>query len=145
MSADNPFHATSLIIDGRALLIVGRSGSGKSDLALRLIDRGALLLSDDYTRLERRGAALVAMPPSTIAGKIEVRGVGIFEKAFASEGRVALLLDLDAEAERLPEAPIATRRLEQIDIPVLAFSPFGASAAIKAELALIRHGLGGAS
>ena len=145
MSADNPFHATSVVIDGRVLLIAGPSGSGKSDLALRLIDRGALLLSDDYTRLERRGDALIATPPPAIAGKIEVRGVGIVEMAFASEGLVALLVDLDAEVERLPEAPLATRRLEQVDIPVLALSPFDASAAIKAELALIRHGLGGAS
>lgn len=143
MSNDNPLHATSLLIDGRALLIAGRSGSGKSDLALRLVDRGAELLSDDYTRLERRGDVLIATAPPAIAGKMEVRGIGIVELPHAPEGPVALLLDLDADVERLPPQPLPTRMLEDIAIPVLAFTALEASAPIKAEQALIRHGLGG--
>ena len=62
-------HATCVAIDGRALLIEGRSGAGKSDLALRLIDRGATLVSDDYTRLTRSGDALIASAPETIRGR----------------------------------------------------------------------------
>jgi serine kinase of HPr protein (carbohydrate metabolism regulator) len=141
----NPIHASSVMIDGRVLLIAGRSGSGKSDLALRLIDRGALLVADDYTRLERRGAALIASPPAGIAGKMEVRGLGVVEMAFASEGPVALLLDLDSPPERMPDDTLPTADLEGIAIPTLPFAALEASAPIKAERALHRHGLGGPS
>lgn len=139
----NPLHASSVLIDGRAVLIAGRSGSGKSDLALRLIDRGALLVADDYTRLDVRDGRLIASPPSTIAGKIEVRGVGILELACAAEGIVSLLVDLDAAADRLPEEPVPTTPLEGIAIPTVALAAFEASAPIKVEHALRRHGLGG--
>jgi serine kinase of HPr protein (carbohydrate metabolism regulator) len=70
-------HASCVAIKGRAVLIEGRSGEGKSDLALRLIDRGAVLVSDDQTICQRRDGVLHATPPATIAGKIEVRSVGI--------------------------------------------------------------------
>lgn len=144
MTPANPLHASSVLIDGRVLLIAGRPGSGKSDLALRLIDRGALLVADDYTRLERRGDALIASPPAEIAGKIEIRGVGIIEMAFAAEGPVALLLDLDEHVQRLPDEVPASVRLEGVDIPCLSFAALEASAPIKAEQALRQHGLGGA-
>ena len=70
-------HASTVAIQGRAVLIEGLSGSGKSDLALRLIDRGAALVSDDYTLVKHRGDGLVACAAPNIAGKIEVRGLGI--------------------------------------------------------------------
>lgn len=143
MRIENPLHASSVMIDGRVLLIVGRSGSGKSDLALRLIDRGALLVSDDYTRLDRRDAVLVASAPTAIAGKLEIRGVGIAELAFAAEGPVGLLIDLDGETARLPDEPLRTTAIEGIAVPTLALAAFEASAAIKAEHALLRHGMGG--
>ncbi|ATE65339.1 HPr kinase/phosphorylase [Rhizorhabdus dicambivorans] len=143
--AGNPIHASSVLIGGRVLLIAGRAGSGKSDLTLRLIDRGALLVADDYTRLERRGMTLIASPPAEIAGRIEVRGVGIIDTAFASEGPVALLLDLDAPADRLPEEPLPTTELEGIAIPTLPFVALEASAPIKAERALRQLGVGGPS
>jgi serine kinase of HPr protein (carbohydrate metabolism regulator) len=139
----NPLHASSVVIDGRVVLIAGRSGSGKSDLALRLVDRGALLVADDYTRLDHRDGRLIATPPLRIAGKIEVRGVGIVDLAFAAEGAVALLVDLDGRVERLPEEPLPTTALEGVAIPTLGLSAFEASAAIKVERALHRHGLGG--
>lgn len=145
MGNPNPFHASSVLIDGKALLIAGRSGSGKSDLALRLIDRGAQLLADDYTQLEARDGRLFASASPTIAGRIEVRGLGIIDTAYVGEGPVDLLLDLDAAPERLPEEPLPTVVLEGIAIPSLPFAPFEASAAIKAEWALRRHGLGGRS
>ena len=138
-------HATSVVIDGRVVLLGGRSGAGKSDLALRLIDRGALLLSDDYTDLEARGPTLYARPPEKIAGRIEIRGIGIVDMAFAGDGPVALMLDLDADPVRLPDDPPPTSRLCGIDIPTLGFAAFESSAPIKAEQALLRHGLGGAS
>ncbi|MES2495113.1 MAG: HPr kinase/phosphatase C-terminal domain-containing protein [Pseudomonadota bacterium] len=141
----NPIHASSVLIDGRVVLIAGRSGRGKSDLALRLIDRGALLVADDYTRLEARDGTLFASPPAKIAGKLEVRGVGIVDLAFLAEGPVALLVDLDGTVERMPDDPIATTALEGISVPTVALSAFEASAPIKVETALRRHGPGGPS
>jgi len=142
VAASNPLHASCVVIGGRALLIAGRSGSGKSDIAIRLIDRGAALLSDDYTQLTAEAGRLIARPPSTIAGKIELRGVGIVDMPYVGEAPVALLLDLDRSPERLPEEPLASISLEGISIPALGFAPFETSAPIKAEQALLLHGVG---
>ncbi len=141
----NPLHATSVMIDGRVLLLAGPSGRGKSDLALRLIDRGALLVSDDYTDLIDREGTLFASPPARIAGRIEIRGIGICDITFTGEGPVALILDLDGDPDRLPEVPLRTTNLCGIAIPTIALSAFENSAPIKAEQALLRYGLGGAS
>jgi serine kinase of HPr protein (carbohydrate metabolism regulator) len=138
---DNPIHATSVMIDGRAVLLAGPSGCGKSDLALRLIDRGAKLVSDDYTALSARGGTLFASPPATIAGRIEVRNIGVDDMVFAPEAPVALLLALDEAPERLPSEPIPTRALLGVAIPTLPLAAFEGSAAIKAEAALRLHGL----
>ncbi|MET0375123.1 MAG: HPr kinase/phosphatase C-terminal domain-containing protein [Rhizorhabdus sp.] len=145
MTHPNPLHATSVMIGERALLLIGASGRGKSDLALRLIDRGALLLSDDYTALVARDGTLYAGPPANIAGRMEIRGVGIVDMAFASEAPVALVLDLDNVPERLPGEPLCITRYCGVAIPTLAIAALEASAPIKAEQALLRHGLGGAS
>ena len=97
-------HASAVAIDGRAVLIGGRSGHGKSDLALRLIDRGAALVSDDYTFVCRRiEGRVVASAPPTIIGKIEMRGVGLIEMETEQDVPVALCVDLDETPERLPE------------------------------------------
>ena len=95
-------HATSVAIDGRAVLLMGPSGSGKSDLALRLIDRGAMLVSDDYTLVKRVDGTLIATAPATIAGKMEVRGIGIVDLPTAGEAPVALLIDLLETIDRMP-------------------------------------------
>lgn len=137
-------HASSVMIGERVLLLAGQSGCGKSDLALRLIDRGARLLSDDYTDLDARDGILYARPPATIAGRIEIRGVGIVAMAFAAEGPVALILDLDGTPQRLPDDPLPFTRLCGVDIPTLPIAALESSAPIKAEQALLRHGLGGA-
>lgn len=141
----NPIHATSVMIDGRVLLLAGPSGSGKSDLALRLIDRGALLVSDDYTALEARDGVLYASPPAQIAGRLEIRGVGLVDIAFADEGPVALILDLEGIPARLPDDAPPVTTLRGVAIPTVALAAFEGSAAVKAEWALLRHGLGGAS
>ena len=127
-------HATCVAIDGRAVLIEGRSGTGKSDLALRLIDRGAMLVCDDRVRIEAVGGRLMAHAVPTIAGRIEVRGIGIATLPFLAEAPVALLVMLDASVKRLPE-PIF-RRLAGIDIAAIALDAFEASTPIKIELAL---------
>src|SRR3546814_5042791 len=69
--SEQAVHASCVALDGRAVLLMGASGSGKSDLALRLIDRGWSLVSDDYVTLESRGGKLVAAPPEQIAGRSE--------------------------------------------------------------------------
>jgi serine kinase of HPr protein (carbohydrate metabolism regulator) len=124
-----------IAIDGRAVLIEGESGVGKSDLALRLIDRGAALVSDDYTLLQRSGAELIASPPETIAGKIEVRGLGILPVPNIERAPVALLVRLDEAPERLPLTD-DVRRIAGVDIREVAIDARSASAAIKVELAL---------
>jgi serine kinase of HPr protein (carbohydrate metabolism regulator) len=132
-------HATCIAIGGRAVLISGPSGSGKSDLALRLIDRGAVLVSDDYTILEQRGGVLLASPPPTIAGKLEVRGVGIVEQPCVSEVPVALLINLSQPAERMPDP--ASPEIAGIALPSIGLSALEASAPLKVEAALLVHGL----
>ncbi len=127
-------HASCVAIGGRAVLLAGRSGAGKSDLALRLIDRGAVLVSDDYTQVSRRDGRLYASPPARLVGKIEVRGIGIVEMPHLPEAEVALLVDLDATPARMPEAQ--TRRLAGVDIPVAAVAALEASAPIKVEMLL---------
>lgn len=133
-------HATSVSIGGRGILIEGVSGAGKSDLALRLIDRGAVLVSDDYSVIERRGGQLIASAPGTITGKIEVRGVGIVEMVCAGETPVALLVALGELSVRLPE-PGSLRTMMGVAVPWIALNGCEASAAIKVELALSRLGL----
>jgi serine kinase of HPr protein (carbohydrate metabolism regulator) len=121
-------------------LIEGESGAGKSDLALRLIDRGATLISDDYTLLQRAGSELIASPPDTIAGKIEVRGLGLLETPYVEKIPVALLIRLTDAPERLPLAD-DVRRIAGLDIREVAVDSRTASAPIKVELAL-RHLVG---
>jgi serine kinase of HPr protein (carbohydrate metabolism regulator) len=134
-------HVSSIAIDGRAVLIEGESGAGKSDLALRLIDRGATLISDDYTLLQRAGSELIASPPDTIAGQIEVRGLGVLPMPHIEKIPVALLVHLTDAPERLPLAE-EVRRIAGVDIREVAIDSRTASAAIKVELAL-RHLTGG--
>ena len=131
-------HASAVAIDGRGVLILGASGRGKSDLALRLIDRGAVLIADDQVELAARSGRLQACALATIHGKLEVRGIGIVD-CDAAGAPIALVVDLDAAPERLPEP--AALELEGIAIPSVALSPFDASAPIKVELALKRFGL----
>lgn len=127
-------HATTVAINGRAVLLAGVSGIGKSDLALRLIDRGATLVSDDYTLVERIDGELIATAPETIAGLMEVRGIGLVAMAHV-DAPVALLVDLSDGVDRMPAEPLV-RALAGIDIPVVRLAALEASAPIKVELAL---------
>lgn len=97
-------HASAVAFDGRALLILGASGAGKSGLALRLLAMGAELVSDDQVLIERRGDGLVARPPAALAGLIEARGLGILRRPYLPEAVVALAVTLDfAPAARMPQ------------------------------------------
>ena len=127
-------HASCVAIRGRAVLLTGASGAGKSDLALRLIDRGAVLVSDDQVELRADAGRLFASAPANIAGKMEVRGIGIVAMTHVSPMPVALLIDLEAAPERMPEPRM--RALCGVVVPVVALAPFETSAAIKTEFAL---------
>jgi len=131
-------HASTVAIDGQAVMIEGRSGTGKSDLALRLIDRGAMLVSDDYTIVSVRDGRLWGTAPATIAGRIEVRGIGIVDLPAAPPTPVALIVRLATDVPRLPEPH--TRLIEGVAIAQIVLEPFHASTPVRIELAL-RKGL----
>jgi len=133
-------HASSVAIDGRAILITGVSGSGKSDLALRLIDRGFTLISDDQTLVRRDGDRLIASAPPTIRGKLEIRGIGIIEVETANDVPVALLVELTGDIQRLPDDS-RERPILGINLPLVTIDATTASAAAKVVLALGRFGL----
>lgn len=98
-------HATAVAYGGRAVILKGASGSGKSSLALQLISLGATLVADDGVRLWRSHDRLIAGPPARIAGLIEARFVGLMRLPYEAEAEVALVVDLDLdEAHRLPPA-----------------------------------------
>lgn len=136
-------HATCVALKSgrrwRALLLRGPSGAGKSDVALRLLETGGRLVSDDQTYLAKAGRALIATPPKTLAGLIEARGVGIVKLDRAqllARAPVALLVDLvpSAKVERLPE-PMRENILG-VALPKVALAAFEASIVTKLRLAL---------
>lgn len=132
-------NVTVVALGGRGILIEGPPGSGKSSLALALIDRGAMLVGDDGVTLDKEEAALIASPPPNIAGKIEIRGVGIAEMTTTS-APLALVLALDPDAPRYPLDP-EKREYLGAALPCLRFAPGDALQAIRAEYALEIHGL----
>ena len=133
-------HATSVAIDGRAVLITGTSGSGKSDLALRLLDRGFTLVSDDQTVVRRDGGRLIASAPPQIAGKLEIRGIGIVDMDAERNVPVALLVELTSEIQRLPDDS-RERPVLGVPLPLISIDAMTASAPSKVALALDRLGL----
>jgi serine kinase of HPr protein (carbohydrate metabolism regulator) len=133
-------HASTVASDGRAVLITGLSGAGKSDLALRLIDRGFALVSDDRTIVKRVGDRLIASAPPTIAGKLEIRGIGIVDMQTAGDVPVALLVELTGQIQRLPDDS-RERPILGIKLPLITVDAMTASAPSKIVLALDRMGL----
>jgi len=133
-------HASTVATDGRAVLIMGPSGSGKSDLALRLLDRGFVLVSDDQTVVKRDGNRLVASPPPNIAGKLEIRGIGIVEMDALTDQPVALIVELTSEIQRLPDDN-RERPILGVSLPLVSIDAMAASAPSKVALALDRLGL----
>ena len=135
-------HASCVALDGRGVLLRDAPGAGKSDLALRLIDAGAALVSDDQVALDDSGDALFAAPPARIAGLLEVRGLGIVTMAYRAPCAVHLVVDLVAPeaVERMPE--VETIELYGHRVSRVALAPFEASAPAKVRLALSRAGAG---
>ena len=138
-------HATCVALkegrSWRALLLRGASGAGKSDVALRLLEAGGRLIADDQTHLAKVGRALIATPPQSLAGLIEVRGIGIVKLGrgqLLARAPLGLLVDLvlPDQVERMPEP--AREKVLGIDLPKVALAPFEASIVTKLRLALAR-------
>ena len=133
-------HASTVALDRRAVLICGPSGAGKSDLALRLIDRGFTLVSDDQTIVRKDGKRVLASSPPTIHGKLEVRGVGIIEMDSVADVPVALVVELTTDIQRLPDDS-RERLVLDVGIPLISIDALTASAPSKVAVALDRLGL----
>lgn len=129
-------HATCVALDGRGVLLRGPSSAGKSDLALRLIDGGARLVADDQVELSVAEGRLIARPPGPLAGRMEVRGIGIVEVENLPGAPLCLIADLVAPqlVPRLPEP--ASETLLGLHLPRIVLAPFESSAPAKLRLAL---------
>lgn len=131
-------HGTCVEVDGLGVLLRGPPASGKSDLALRLIDEGARLVADDYTELSLHNGVLTARAPDAIRDLIEVRGVGVLKIGAALQAELGVVIDLasSADVERLAE----DETVELLGLPVARFhlAPFEASAPAKVRLVVRR-------
>lgn len=143
--AHNVVHATSIALNGRAALICGPSGSGKSDLALRCLMQGgnhlvkdqAELVADDYTVLRVDKGEVFLSAPESIRDRLEVRGIGVVPVKAIEEARLVLVVELTQarHIERLPD-PLPRREIAGVSFPVLRLAAFEASAAPKLLLML---------
>jgi serine kinase of HPr protein (carbohydrate metabolism regulator) len=139
-------HGTCVALGDRAALLRGAAGAGKSDLALRFLalpnvgELRPLLVADDQVQLDVNGAIVTVSAPETLAGKMEVRGLGIQEMPTIAAARLVLVCDLVAadQVPRMPPDPLDRTALEGVDMPLLHLSPFEASAPLKLKMALLR-------
>jgi len=129
-------HGTALMIGDQGVLLRGPSGAGKSDLALRLIDGGAILVADDRVNLTPAEDAIIMSAPTNLMGKLEIRGLGIVQIVCAPSAPLALVCDLvpTAQIDRFPDVPSKTV-LDQM-VPVIEIDSQTQSAAAKVRYAL---------
>jgi HPr kinase/phosphorylase len=146
MTEEANIHASCVAIGNKGVLLLGKSGSGKSDLALRLIDDGARLVSDDRTILFIAKGVLHAKAPASIKGFLEVRGLGIIALPVRTDVKIALAVRLGSQGARLPmpavyHAPTALKQAAKV--PQIALDGRFAStpAKIRAALAAFSQGL----
>jgi len=139
-------HGTCVAFGRRAALLRGNPGAGKSDLALRVLslpdegeDRPSLVADDQVWIEARPGTGLLASPPPALAGKIEVRGLGIVEVPFLPEAELVLVCDLVNEegAPRMPPESWDRATIAGVAVPLLKLAPFEASAPLKLKMALL--------
>ena len=121
-------HGSCASRNGAGVIVTGPAGSGKSDLVLRLLDRGFMLVADDRVDVEDGAAS----PPPPLAGLLEVRGLGLLRLPWLAPVRLALAVELSGRAERLPE-PI---RHPALGLPMIRLDPAAPSAAQRVCLAL---------
>jgi serine kinase of HPr protein (carbohydrate metabolism regulator) len=128
-------HGTAVSINGNGIILLGPSAAGKSDLALRLIDRGAFLISDDVVPIiiGPSGPELHSAP--NIEGRLEVRGIGIVPVAHVKSSPLRLAVELADPVDRLPDDGQCTD-IAGFAVPFVKILPFEASAALKVEYAL---------
>ena len=136
MSITKQIHAACIAIDGEGVLLRGPSGSGKSDLALRLINGGGILVADDRVDLMARSDTVLASAPESLFGSLEVRGLGVLPFPAIKAVRLALVCDLvsEDEIERLPEG--REELILDTSLALIAIAPFEYSAVLKVQLAL---------
>ena len=132
MIGSEQFHATCVSVSGKGVLLLGDSGCGKSDLALRLIDRGAVLVGDDYVLIHKNGNSLLASPVLRLAGIMEIRGIGILEVPYLQGAALSLAVKLVARnaVERMPEAPEFFDCLD-VKVPLVSLHAFDSSTPAK--------------
>lgn len=128
-------HATAVAIDGKGILIIGSSGSGKSDLAIHLIDRGAILISDDQVIVSRKQGKVTLNPPANIAGKIELYSLGIHEVEYASDLPLVMVVRLVDKSDRYP-LDRQTYQILDFHLPLITLDSYRSTAPIKVEMAL---------
>jgi serine kinase of HPr protein (carbohydrate metabolism regulator) len=122
-------HATAVLVGAKAVLIQGEPGSGKSRLALRLLETAgrelpfARLVGDDRVYLESRAGRLIVRAPEELAGLLEIRGTGIVRVAFEPAAIVGLVIELGQPAERMPAAESRKAVLRGVILPRLAVPP----------------------
>ncbi len=137
-------HATCVDFNGKGVLLIGKSGAGKSDLALRLIKNNqhssnlVTLVSDDRVCLTALNNILIASPPKPLEGLLEVRGVGLCHFDFLASTSIYLLVKLDKNkaVERLPDFSQQQDTIVGITIPYIVLNPFESSAPLKISAAL---------
>jgi HPr kinase/phosphorylase len=143
MTDRQTIHASAVLVGARAVLIRGPSGSGKSRLALELIEAGdtgrlrfAQLVADDRVHLEAAGGRLLVRPAEALAGLIEVRGAGLLRMPHEASAVVSLVVDLAAaDASRLPDRDLRKTEIDGISLPRLAVA--ADAAALPALLAIL--------
>lgn len=136
-------HGTCVALGESAVVLTGASGSGKSDLALRFIhqtpkDLDPALVADDQIFVTEIDGRLIARAPDTIAGRIEIRGVGIVSVPFRPEAQIRLFVDLvrPEDVPRLQPEPLPVRTVRDFKVPIVAIAPFEASAHLKLRFAI---------
>jgi len=135
-----PHVATCVAIEGRAVLIEGAPGSGKSALALALIDRGATLVGDDGIMIEVVDGRLVAHPHPRTRGLLEIRNLGLVSCPVCDAAPIALVIKFDVQAPRFLDSPFQLER-ESVLLPAISLWPDAYPPALKVEHALRLYGL----
>ena len=146
MTTSSTIHATAVLVGAKAVLIRGEPGSGKSRLALRLLETAGRelpfvrLVGDDRVYLEGRAGRLVVRPPQELAGLLEIRGTGIVRVPFEAAAVVGLVIELGQPADRMPAAESRKTLLEGVSMPRLAVPPGNDPLSLAIEGSLGRFG-----
>lgn len=131
-------HATCVSINRCGILLLGKSGSGKSDMALRLIEnKGAELVADDRTDVTLKDGKIYASSPENIQGLLEVRGVGVVKIPFTRNAEIKLAVELSEDVKNIERMPEELQyQILNTSVPLLKIYPFEVSAIDKVVIKL---------